>query len=119
MSQDDDSNVILFPGMKKSSPPQSLEEVRALIQDNKLQFVDGIASDMTNYILTELQNFGYTFDSDDIPFVCSVHLFYESIRAILMKVNGIDHALHSFAEDMYIDEATQNQNLVDIDVEME
>lgn len=111
-----DGNVVLFPGMKMPSPPQSLDEVRALIQDNKLQFVDGIASDMTNYILTELQNFGYTLDSDDIPFVCAVHLFHESIRAILMKANGLEHDLHEFAEEKYADEAAENQNLVDMEV---
>ena len=101
------------------SPPQSLDEVRALIQDNKLQFVDGIASDMTNYILTELQNFGYSFASDDIPFVCSIHLFHESIRAILMRVNGIEHDLHAVSEELYGDEAENNQSVVDFEAEME
>ena len=114
-----DENVVLFPGMKMPSPPQSLDEVRALIKGNKQEFVDGIASDMTNYILTELQNFGYTFSSDDIPFVSSVHLFHESIRAILMRVNGIEHDLHAVAEEMYGEEATENQFLVDMEAEVE
>lgn len=116
----DDENVILFPGMKQPSPPQSLDEVRALIQDNKLQFVDGIASDMVNYILTELQNFGYTFSSDDIPFVCSVHLLHEAVRALLLRTNGIEHQLHEVAEDMYGDEAEHNQDiLVNMEAELE
>jgi hypothetical protein len=36
-----------------------------------------------------------------------------------MRVNGIEHDLHAVAEDMYGEEATENQFLVDMEAEVE
>lgn len=101
-------NVVLFPKLKLNSPPQSLEEVLGAVRENRIAYVDDVADELSQYVITECQNSGFDLDSDDLALVSSVHLMIESIRGILFHLSNMEHPLHEVANQMYLEEVEEN-----------
>lgn len=96
-----DSNIILFPGWKQASPPQSLEDIRSNIEEHRLRYAKEASEELWATVMETIARDGYDIAEmyDDIH--PSISLVLDSIYALYLRVNGIEHPLQDTADGIY------------------
>jgi hypothetical protein len=118
-----DNKVIAFPKLKKSSPPQSLEEMAEKAAEYKRKYSEEFCEKLHHYVFGEMTRDGIDFENQEEVLFPNIVLVMESISALHLRANGIFHPLQEFADDAFeetiTDEIRQDfvENLPDIEEE--
>tara|TARA_B100001093_G_C26858859_1_gene1028832 strand:- start:6434 stop:6766 length:333 start_codon:yes stop_codon:yes gene_type:complete len=96
------SNIIEFPIYKKSSPPQSIDDMRLSIAKTRLSFVRNMSIDISMKIFTELEVMGVNIDEDK-AYKQDMLLIHEAIKSTLARRVGLSHTLQEYASKMKIE----------------
>lgn len=91
------SNVVIFPKAKKGTPPLSNEEFRRKTEEDKQEVAITIAQELTLNIVESLGLLGFDFYKDEKSAVDLV-MIIEQIRALILRMHGMDHSLHAANE---------------------
>ena len=92
------SKVIQFPHKKKSdelkpvSPPKNQKEQTE-------SAVQNVTNEVVGELMYMLYECGYELDED--RYITHVSLIYDSIRSLLLSVEGIEHPYQDFAKMIY------------------
>ena len=92
------SKVIEFPHKKKSdklkpvSPPTNQKEQTELAVQN-------VTNEIVGELMYMLYECGYELEED--RYITHVSLIYDSIRSLLLSVEGIEHPYQDFAKMIY------------------
>jgi hypothetical protein len=96
------TNIIEFPIYKKSSPPQSVDDMRLSIAKTRLSFVRTMSVDISMKIFTELEVIGVNID-DDEGYKQDMLLIHEAIKSTLARRVGVSHTLQEYAAKMKLE----------------
>jgi hypothetical protein len=97
-------NVVLFPKIKKDTPPQTIEEMDKKIKDYKVDYSIEFCERLVNYILNEMIRDGVDFENRSIEFVPHITMIMESLLSLHLKANNIEHPLQEMSEEMFSDD---------------
>ena len=89
-------NVVLFPNIKKDSPPQNMEELIEKVEETRREHVEYIVEDMLPGMFSYLSSEGFDLDMEE--YEQTTAFFVESFKAALLKCCGIEHSFHAMAE---------------------
>jgi hypothetical protein len=111
---DEVSNVIPFP--KASELPTNLEEVGLALHAVQELYLEQISAEVSGDVFTRLINMGY--DISDESYLRDTILVVESIKSLLMRVNGKTYPLQSISDSMIIEDedgfVLDDEDLIDI-----
>lgn len=85
------TNVVLFPGMKKDSLPQSLDEMTEKMLERKSEYVNDIIDFYGAELLRKVAMDGFEIDDDN--FMKDFAFTLEGMRSCLYRSVGITHPL--------------------------
>lgn len=102
-------NVVPFPGVKRNTPPQNLEEVQSNLDVIRQIHVEETMNLIVGVIFDNLSLAGFNFDPDDEDTIKDVALFLESLRSLLSKNNSVEHPFQQLANELF---ALQNNGTV-------
>lgn len=102
-------NIVPFPGVKRNTPPQNLEEVQSNLDAIRQIHVEETMSLIVGVIFDHLSLAGFNFDPDNEETIKDVALFLESLRSLLSKNNSVEHPFHRLADELF---ALQNNGTV-------
>lgn len=102
-------NIVPFPGVKRNTPPQNLEEVQSNLDAIRQIHIEETMSLIVGVIFDHLSLAGFNFDPDEEETIKDVALFLESLRSLLAKYNSVHHAFHPLADELF---ALQNNGTV-------
>ncbi len=106
-------NVIIFPKMKKDSPPQTIEEMDKKIKDYKVDYSMEFCERLVNHVLNEMVRDGVDFENRAMEFVPHITLVMESLLSLHLKTNDIEHPLQEMAVEMFSDEEVDEEESTD------
>jgi hypothetical protein len=100
------SNVIKFPGEKRGSPPQSLEDIVKSVENVRLEHCNGIFETLIPVLID-------SFESMDMDIMSGQHmnqsgLFFESLKSLIYVFNDISHPLQPVADKLITSEANEH-----------
>ena len=104
-----DTNVVMFPKNKKSTPPQSLEEMAEKAAEYKRNYTQEFSEMLYNYVFTEMARDGVDFETDEDLLFPNIVLVMESIVALHMRANGLHHPLQDFADEAFEESMTEEK----------
>lgn len=94
-------NVVPFPGVKRNTPPQNLEEVQSNLDVIRQIHIEETMNLMVSVIFDNLSLAGFNYDPDDEETIKDVALFLESLRSLLAKNNSVEHSFHKLADELF------------------
>lgn len=97
------SNVIAFPKGKKDSPPQTIEELQAKVNETRKEHIDYIVEESMSFIFSRCYEEGFDLGQEEC--IKTTSLAVESFKAALYNTVGIKHPLHVLADGMFITES--------------
>ena len=108
-------NVIRFPTerridqmLKKEIDNMAREKDEDVINDDQQQLIEHLMTVMVDELVAE----GYGVDAEEL--VYDVSFLYEVIKSLVLKMDGYDHPVQDFANNLYeqfMDEVNFNTNL--------
>ncbi len=99
-----ESTVVLFPNSKRETPPQSLEEIQAHIEQVRQNHVEELCDTMAQDIFELLMEYGVTFNDEYgmLPeYYKDAAMIIESVRSILNRKMELNHFFHDYAEKLF------------------
>lgn len=93
------NNVIVFPKMKRDTPPQSLEELHEKRETVKREHAEMVLDDVMSNVFYHLSEEGFDMSDDDC--IKTTALLIESMRSAMYKSVDIFHPLHDIADSMF------------------
>ena len=84
-------NVIQFPKDKMKTPPQSKKELDAELLNNKVAYVDDVASHYGSSVFNKLAMHGFNVDDDN--FIKDYAYVIESLKSCLLNNVGVTHPI--------------------------
>lgn len=95
-------NVVQFPGCKKTSPPQSIDEVVENIEFFKTCHVQDSLEMIVPTLFNQLAVIGFNnFEEPDPEADKLGALIVESIRAYMCYHHSLDHSFHDLADGLF------------------
>lgn len=92
-------NVILFPGMKRDSAPQNMEEILDKVTQTRKDHVNMVLNDMIPEII---HMFGaYGVDINDDKYVKDVAMIMESTKSLLNRQYNLEHPFHKMVDNIF------------------
>jgi hypothetical protein len=92
-------NVILFPGMKRDSAPQNMEEILDKVTQTRKDHVNMVLNDMIPEII---HMFGaYGVDINDDKYVKDVAMIMESTKSLLHRQYNLEHPFHKMVDNIF------------------
>lgn len=92
-------NVILFPGMKRDSAPQNMEEILDKVTQTRKEHVTMVMNDMIPEII---HMFGaYGVDINDDKYVKDVAMIMESTKSLLHRQYNLEHPFHKMVDNIF------------------
>lgn len=92
-------NVVLFPGFKRESPPQTIEEIADKVTQTRKEHVDGVMIDLIPDMIHMFGSYGLDINSDE--YVKDVAMVMESIKAMISRQYHLDHPFHSMVDNIF------------------
>ena len=83
--------VIDFPKEKMKTPPQSKKELDAELLNNKVAYVDDVASHYGSSVFNKLAMHGFNVDDDN--FIKDYAYVIESLKSCLLNNVGVTHPI--------------------------
>jgi hypothetical protein len=106
------NNVIHFPKMKKDTPPQTIEEVNRKAIEYRKDYSIEFSERLANQIFNEMARDGIDFEKMSPELFPCITLVMESILALHLKGNRIEHPLQDLADEMFGDEDEEEDSPV-------
>jgi hypothetical protein len=95
------SNVVQFPGAKRNTPPQNIEEVKSNLDAVRQVHVEEAMSLIATVLFDNMAVAGFSFDAEDNESIKDVALLLESLRSLLSKYHNIDHPFQVLSEELF------------------
>jgi hypothetical protein len=94
-------NIVPFPGVKRNTPPQNLEEVQSNLDTIRQIHIEEAMGLVAAVVFDNLTLAGFSFDPDDETTIKDVALLLESLRSLLSKYHGIHHPFQPLASEIF------------------
>lgn len=109
---DKNNNVVQFPKDKLETTAniQTQEDVLNRITSYKTSFAEDISEILSQHIFGELARSGVNFERDIDDLFPSMILVTEAMQSLHLKSSGVYHPLQDFAEDVYSDEESEEND---------
>lgn len=116
MSESDpkESNIIMFPGMTRNRPPQSLEEICRNVELAKTTRIEEVTEIVIVNMFEDLFNNAFDF-TDRHDTNKDMAFLIEALKSMMCRHNGIEHPFHDLSERYF--EADENGDLTFIEVD--
>lgn len=95
----ENNNIIEFPLHRRIKKIYE-EEVELVNLEN---VADEVLSDM----LSDLYDYGFNIDGEE--FIYDISLLFETLRSLILNVNGYNHPIQNFAENLYTKKLIDDQ----------
>lgn len=92
-------NVVLFPKIKRDSPPQTIEEIADKISQTRKDHVENLMYDMAPDIVNLLGSYG--LDVTDPDNIKDTAMVMESIKSMVCRQYNIDHSFHKMVDTIF------------------
>lgn len=107
------NNVIMFPGISRNRPPQSLEEIFKNVELAKTTRIEEVTEVVVVNMFEDLfdNNYDFTERNDankDMAFLI------EAVKSLMHRHDGLDHPFHMLAEHYFTADATGDLTFVGI-----
>ena len=89
-------NIIQFPKEKMRTPPQSKKELDAELLNNKVAYVEDVASHYASSVFNKLAMHG--FNVDDENFIKDYAYMIETLKSCLLRNVGVTHPIQNTVE---------------------
>lgn len=95
------SNVVQFPGAKRNTPPQNIEEVKSNLDAVRQVHIEEAMSLIATVLFDNMAVAGFTFDAEGNENIKDVALLLEALRSLLSKYHNIDHPFQLLSEELF------------------
>ena len=92
-------NVVLFPGFKRESPPQTVEEIVDKVTQTRKDHVDGVMMDLVPEFIQLFGSYGLDVSSDE--FVKDVAMIMESVKSMISRQYRLEHPFHEMVDNIF------------------
>ena len=92
-------NVVLFPGMKRESPPQTVEEIVDQVTQTRKEHVEGVINDLIPELIQLFGSYGLDVNSDEN--IRDVAMVMESIKSLLARQYRLPHPFHEMVDNIF------------------
>lgn len=92
-------NVVLFPGFKRESPPQTVEEIVDKVTQTRKEHVEGVLVDLIPDMIHLFGSYGLDINSEE--YVKDVAMVMESIKAMISRQYHLEHPFHSMVDNIF------------------
>ena len=92
-------NVVLFPGVKRESPPQTVEEIADKVTQTRKEHVDGVVNDLIPDIIHAFGAYGLDINSDE--YIKDVAMVMEAIKAMVSRQYRLEHPFHNMVDTVF------------------
>jgi len=92
-------NVVLFPGSKRESPPQSVEEIVDRVTQTRKEHVEGVMMDLIPDLIHMFGSYGLDVSSDE--YIKDVAMIMESIKSMISRQYNLEHPFHSMVDNIF------------------
>jgi len=89
-------NIIQFPKEKMRTPPQSKKELDAELLNNKVAYVEDVASHYASSVYNKLAMHGFNVDEEN--FIKDYAYMIESLKSCLLRNVGVSHPIQHTVE---------------------
>ena len=89
-------NIIQFPKEKMRTPPQSKKELDAELLNNKVAYVEDVASHYASSVFNKLAMHGFNVDDDN--FIKDYAYVIETLKSCLLRNVGVTHPIQQTVE---------------------
>ena len=89
-------NIIQFPKEKMRTPPQSKKELDAELLNNKVAYVEDVASHYASSVFNKLAMHGFNVDDDN--FIKDYAYMIETLKSCLLRNVGVTHPIQDTVE---------------------
>lgn len=92
-------NVIAFPGFKRESPPQSVEEIVDRVTQTRKDHVEMIMNDVIPDLIHMFGSYGIDINSDES--VKDVAMIMESVKSMVSRQYRLPHPFHEMVDNIF------------------
>lgn len=92
-------NVIAFPGFKRESPPQSVEEIVDRVTQTRKDHVEMIMNDLIPDFIHIFGSYGIDINSDES--VKDVAMVMESVKSMVSRQYRLQHPFHEMVDNIF------------------
>ena len=90
------AKIIQFPKEKMRTPPQSKKELDAELLNNKVAYVEDVASHYGSSVFNKLAMHGFNVDDDN--FIKDYAYMIETLKSCLLRNVGVTHPIQDTVE---------------------
>lgn len=95
------SNVVQFPGAKRNTPPQNIEEVKSNLDAVRQVHIEEAMNLVASVLFDHLSLAGFTFSAEDNEDIKDVALLLEALRSLLSKYHNIEHPFQDLSDELF------------------
>lgn len=92
-------NVVVFPGFKRESPPQSVEEIVDRVTQTRKEHVEGVLNDLIPDLIHLFGSYGLDVSSDE--YIKDVAMIMESVKSMISRQYHLEHPFHSMVDNIF------------------
>jgi len=92
-------NVVLFPGFKRESPPQTVEEIVDKVTQTRKDHVDGVMIDLVPDFIHMFGSYGLDVTSDQ--YIKDVAMIMESVKSMVSRQYNLEHPFHEMVDNIF------------------
>lgn len=93
------NNVVPFPGFKRESPPQTVEEIVDKVTQNRKDHVEGVMADIVPEFIHLFGSYGLDVTSDE--FIKDVAMIMESTKSMISRQYRLEHPFHKMVDNIF------------------
>ncbi len=116
MSEGDNklTNVVLFPGVSKNRPPQSIEEICRNVQLAQTARIEDTVEEVVVDLFENLFSYAFDFTERDDANKDMAFLI-EALKSVLCRHDGLDHPFQKLAEQYFKNNAEGDLVFIETD----
>lgn len=92
-------NVVLFPGMRRDAPPQSIEEITDRVTQNRKDHIEEVMYQIIPEMIYMFGSHGLDVNSDE--YIKDVAMIMESIKSLASRQYQLEHSFHSMVDNIF------------------
>jgi hypothetical protein len=92
-------NVIVFPGFRRESPPQSIEEITVRVEQTRKDHINGVLNDLIPELIHTFASYGIDINSDE--YIKDVAMVIESIKSMISRQYRVEHPFHKMVNTFF------------------
>jgi len=108
MKEDKMDNVVNFPGVKRPSPAQNMDEVHNNINEAREEQIEIIVHEAVGYLMHKIFSEGY--DVGDEKCMKSQFLLEEAMKGLMYKAVDMYHPIQDMSEELFALDEEANDN---------